>query len=123
MRGTTGRAALGVAVLAALALAATPAQADTKYGTKVTLANSFPAFHGKVKSKSDVCVAHRKVKLFSERPGRDTLLGRTRSNGRGRWEIPQDPPSGVFYAKVKKGGSASLGIKCKGATSKSVVID
>lgn len=122
MRGINGRAALGVALLAVV-VAATPAQADTKYKTKVTLANSFPAFHGKVKSQSDICVGHRKVKLFSEKPGRDTLLGRTRSNARGRWEIPQDPPSGVFYAKVKKGGSASLGIKCKGDKSGPVVID
>jgi hypothetical protein len=122
MRGKCRGAALGAALMAA-ALIAAPAHADTKYGSKVTIANSFPAFHGKVKSKSDVCIERRRVKLFSQKPGKDTLLGRTRTNARGRWKIKQDPPSGVFYAKLKKGGSASLGIKCGGDTSKPVVID
>jgi hypothetical protein len=124
MRGTKRGLALGAALVMAAACAVAPAVADTKYRSKVTLANSVPAFHGKVKSRGgDICVEGRKVRLFMKAIGRNELLGKTRTNERGRWRIPLDPSSGVFYAKVTKGGSASLGIKCSGDTSRPVSID
>ena len=117
-RGVTAAALATVVALCAAA----PAGAATKYGSKVTLANSFPAFHGKVKSKSDACVAERKVRLFSERTGRDALLGKTRTNARGRWTIRMEPSSGVFYARVTR-AKASGDAVCKGDVSRPVVID
>lgn len=115
---------LGAALVAAAAVsAATPALAGTTYPSKLTLANSFPAFHGKVKSEGGgICIEERRVWLYSQSAGSDELLGRTRSNGSGKWKIAMDPSSGVFYAKVKRRGGASLGIKCKGDTSNPVVI-
>lgn len=128
MRETMGRkrrAVLGVSLAAAVVVSAvSPALADTKYESKITLANSFPAFHGKVKSDGGgICVENRKVRLFSEEPGSDELLGKTRTNAKGKWKILREPTSGVFYAKLNKGGSASLMIKCQRAVSKAVVID
>ena len=118
-------AALVVALVAAMLAGVTaPALADTKYASKVTLASSFPAFHGKVKSKGGAaCTEGRKVRLYSEELGGDELLGRTRSKTNGRWKIPVKVTSGVFYAKVTNGGSASLGVRCKGDVSKPVSID
>ena len=116
--------ALAAAVITGAACAVAPAAADTKHRSKVTLANSFPAFHGKVKSEGGrVCIEDRKVRLYMKTVGRDELLGRTRTNGRGIWKIPQDPTSGVFYAKVRKARVASRGVKCGADTSKPVVID
>lgn len=117
---TLGAALVGTVAVSVVA----PALADTKYESKVTLANSFPAFHGKVKSDGGgICIENRKVRLFSEAPGDDEVLGKTTTNAKGKWKILQDPTSGVFYAKVSKGGSASLKIRCKSDASKAVVID
>jgi len=114
------------AALTATALgvgAAAPALADTKYDSKIRVANSFPAFHGKVKSDVELCVEDRRVIMYSEMPGEDDVLGKTRTDGEGGWKVKVEPTSGVFYAKVRKGGSASLGIVCRKAVSKPVVID
>ena len=114
------------AALTATALgvgAAAPAMADTKYDSKIRVANSFPAFHGKVRSDVELCVENRKVIMYSEMPGDDDVLGKTRTDGDGKWKVKVEPTSGVFYAKVRKGGSASLGIVCRKAVSKPVVID
>jgi hypothetical protein len=112
----TKRGLIGAVAIAALCAPA-PATAAKKRGSKVTLASSFPAFHGKVKSKSDACIAERKVRLYSERPGKDALLGKARTNARGRWTIRMEPTPGVYYARVKSTGS------CKGDVSRPVVID
>ena len=116
-----GRSALAAAV--ALSCAATPALAGDRYGSDIKVAESFPAFHGKVSSSNDLCVEHRKVVLYGKVPGPDDRLGKTRSNRRGRWKIEVEPMSGAFYAKARRGGSASLGIVCRKAVSKPVIID
>ena len=123
--GTKRGLKLGAATIAVAAIGAVaPALAGTTYGSKVTLANSFPAFHGKVKSDGGgICIEDRRVRLYSQSAGQDELLGKARTKSSGKWKIVMEPSSGVYYAKVKKGGSASLGIKCKGDESKPVVID
>lgn len=104
-------------------LLAPPAMADDKYDSSIRVANSFPAFHGKVRSPNELCMENRKVILYSEQVGKDDVLGKTRTNERGRWKIEIEPTSGAFYAKARRGGSASLGIVCRKAVSKPVIID
>jgi hypothetical protein len=118
-----GGFALFVTGLAALA-AAIPAAAQTvEYESKIRLKNAAPAFHGKVKSDSSMCVSNRKVRLFKAKRGEDDkLLGKTRTDAEGRWEILKTPKSGVYYAKVNQlvvEGSYS----CLPDKSKKVVID
>lgn len=120
---TRGRsAAIAGTAAIALTLSAT-ALGDTEYGSRITIANSFPAFHGKVTSPHDLCERDRKVILYGEQPGNDDVLGRTRTDRRGRWKIELEPTSGAFYAKVRRGGSASLGIVCRKDVAKPVIID
>jgi hypothetical protein len=124
----TRRAVASLALGGAVAVAAiAPAGAqDMPVTTKLKLRNSAPAFHGKVKASSDVCVAGRKVRLFKVRKGEDKLLGKDRANGKGRWVIPKDPKSGVYYAKVKEieaGGEESPLVLCLKAKSNKVAID
>lgn len=121
-------ATVGVALAGTIAMcAAAPAPAATKYASKVTLSNGFPAFHGNVRSRGgEICVEDRRIRLFTEMPGGDMLIGKGRTNGRGRWKIPMDPSRGEFYAKVKgaRGVSPAVGtIRCMSDVSKSVVID
>jgi hypothetical protein len=124
----THRTVASLALGSAVAVAAiVPASAqDMPVETTLKLRNSAPAFHGKVKADSDVCVAGRKVRLFKVRKGEDKLLGKDRANGKGRWVIPKEPKSGVFYAKVKEvqaGGEESPVVLCLKAKSNKVAID
>ena len=89
-----------IAATAGLALVpAAPALADEKYGSSGEVANSFPAFHGRVSSPNALCEENRKVILYSEQIGKDDVLGRTRTNERGRWKIEVEPTSGAFHAR------------------------
>ncbi len=110
-------AALGAAALAG------PAAAGKSYESTIKISDKFPAFHGKVKSKADVCVSDRKVRLFKEKNGDDKVLGKTRTNMKGKWKIRKTEKPGVYYAKVNKGGSAAIGVTCDAAKSGTVVID
>jgi hypothetical protein len=94
--------------------------------TKLTIADSFPAFHGKVKSQRGVCERNRKVKLFQEQSGNDDLLGSDRSNPDGKWKVPISPGSGAYYAKVTiktKIDENSNGVSCHKDHSRTIVID
>jgi hypothetical protein len=120
------RLALVATVSGALTLgAAVPAGADMPFISKIRLKESFPAFHGLVKSDSDGCVANREVRLFKERRnGEDKVLGKTRTMADGKWEILVDPlKSGVYYAKVNQAGTEETGITCLPDTSKKAVVD
>ena len=117
-----GAAALGLGGAFAIA-AVVPAQAqDMTYESKIRLKNAAPAFHGKVKSESTMCVPNRKVRLFKAKRGADDkLLGKTRTDAEGRWEILKTPKSGVYYAKVNRFESSTY--NCLPDKSKKVVID
>ena len=120
------RSALAATVGCALTFGAvTPAGADMPFISKILLKESFPAFHGLVKSESVGCVGNREVRLFKERrKGEDKVLGKTRTMANGKWEILVDPlKSGVYYAKVNQAGTEATGITCLAHTSKKVVID
>ena len=88
-----------------------------KFDSKVTMPPNAPAFHGRVKSSKHACEVHRKVKLFKQRPGPDKLLGKDRSNRRGKWKVIVDPLNpGSYYAKVvrREEGAAGTIFVCRG---------
>lgn len=111
----------------AMAAAVSPAAAgDMPVDTELVLRNSAPAFHGKVRADDDRCVAGRKVRLFRVKPGDDKLLGKDLADGKGYWEVPKAPKSGVYYAKVKEiqaGGEESPTVLCLKAKSNKVSVD
>ena len=95
--------ALAIAILLAVAGVAA-AGGGTGVPTDLKIRNSFPAFHGKVKSPVPECQPDRRVKLFKQRQnGTAKLLGRTDSGSGGKWTILVDPlKSGAYYAKAKR---------------------
>jgi virginiamycin B lyase len=90
-----------------------------KHNSKITIAD-FPALHGRVKSSLRACERRRVVKLFFQRPHRhDKLVGRDRTNRRGRWKV-EPMLYGTYYAKVTRrelraGGKTHV---CRGARSR-----
>jgi hypothetical protein len=106
-------------LLAALATACAcaflvfPATGAAAFKTKVVVSLKFPAFHGKLVSKSQSCLGNRQVKMFRERNGKKVKLGSDRSNAKGKWSIPvgKNLPSGTYYATVTKTKN------CKGGKS------
>ena len=112
-----------VAVVAFCSIAPTAFAQDMPFDSKIRLKNSFPAFHGKVKSTGSSCIANRKVRLFREKKGEDKVLGKTRTGTDGKWQILVEPKSGAFYAKVNQFADEATGLVCNAAKSKIVVID
>jgi hypothetical protein len=117
-------AAAAAAVLA-LVVPATAMTGPTSYATSIFMSQKFPAFHGRLHSKSDFCVANRPVKVYRERPGPDKLLGTDRSEDIGTWAVPIGNKliSGIYYTTASRYGSASLGIVCRPARSEVAVVD
>jgi len=109
---------------AAMVALAAPAAATTTFSTHLTLSQKAPAFHGKIFSPGGaICKNHRTIGMYMARPGRDRLLGTTVSH-HGKWLVDHPNfPSGEYYAKAKRGGSAALGIKCAPTRSRVVVVD
>jgi hypothetical protein len=112
------------AILSFTALAAAMT-GPTSYSTSISMSGKFPAFHGKLHSKSNFCVADRPVRVFRERSGPDKLLGDDRSEDDGSWVVPVGDRliSGVYYTKAPPYGSASLDIVCRPALSRVAVVD
>ena len=108
-----------LAAVCACALLAFPATGAAAFKTKIVVSIKFPAFHGKLVSPRKSCLGQRKVKLFRERNGRKVLLGRDRSNAKGKWAVPvgKNLTSGAYYATVAKTK------KCKGDKSSVLPID
>lgn len=100
---------------------------ETKYRTDLRMSEKYPAFHGKVRSKSDFCIANRPVVLYRERRGAgavDIVLGETMSRSNGGWKIKvNNLRSGVYYSFAPRYSSASLGITCRADRSKIAVVD
>ena len=117
----------------ALGLVATIAAAGdvATFDTKLAISDNAPAFHGKVKSDSDLCVADRKVKLYRKRRGSAPrrLLGEDRSNGNGFWAITEPDDftltSGIYFAKTRKilDQSTPLPTFCDRDKSRKLVVD
>jgi len=118
-----GLATLATASMIALGIVASAdAAGHGGIPTKVKLSDKFPAFHGKVKSDSDACVSNRKIRLFKVKKGDDKVIGKTRTDSMGKWQIIKTEKPGAYYAKANK-SSPSSGVTCKSAVSKTVAID
>ena len=100
-------------VACAGAMLAMPATGAAAFKTKIVVSLKFPAFHGKLTSPRQSCLGNRKVKMFRERSGKKVLLGRDRSDAKGKWAVPvgKNLKPGSYYAIVTKTK------KCKGDKS------
>jgi hypothetical protein len=105
-------------VLCASGLLVFPATGAAAFKTKVVVSLKFPAFHGKLVSKRQSCLANRRVKMFRERNGKKIKLGSDKSNASGKWKIPvgKNLPPGTYYATVSKRGN------CKGDKSSTLPV-
>jgi hypothetical protein len=116
-----------MAALAVVPLGATAGAGNVvRFDSTVVLRDSFPAFHGRVKSENDACEENRRVKMFRKRSGPDEVLGTDETNSQGRWKVIVDPlSSGAYYAKVKRReeGAAGTIFVCKSDKSPLVVVD
>ena len=74
-----------VVVVSVSAVAPAGATNTVEIGSTIKMRQSFPAFHGKVKSSNDACEQNRLVKLFKKRRnGGRRLLGKTHTDAAGR---------------------------------------
>jgi hypothetical protein len=122
--------ALCVLISASVSAAAdtgSPVLKSSSYPTSVSLSSKFPAFSGKVSSRSGRCEKQRRVELFQKVSGGETKrLGKDTSNSSGRWAIQLDNVrSGAYYAKVKpkqkNGGDSPL--VCKKGRSETIIVN
>lgn len=119
-------ALVGVVVLSwSTSVAGTTNTVEIK--SRIILRETFPAFHGRVKSPNQACIQQRRVKLFKRKPNGDRkLLGRTRTNSAGKWKVIVDPlSSGAYWAVVKRRSEGAAGtiFVCLRDKSKTVVVD
>lgn len=115
---------LAAIALAALAVVAATSVGGTTYPARISVGIAGSAFHGVVRSESDFCTSERRVRVFRQRPGPDSLRGRTRTTAAGRWRVRVKNLSvGTYYAKAPVYGSASLGIDCRAARSRLITLD
>jgi hypothetical protein len=123
---------LALAAVLALAVSGLVASAGAATNTveiksRIIMRESFPAFHGKVRSPNEACAQNRVVKLFKKkRNGGRRLLGKTHTNGKGKWKVVVDPlSSGVYRAVVKRRSEGTAGtiFVCLRDSSKRVAVD
>ena len=113
-----------LAALAATSMLGGSAAGTSHYATGVKIRKQFPTFHGQVFSDSDFCRDGRKVQLMKKRVGHPPrVLGVDHAKLNGHWKVEIAAGSGAYFAKVPAYGSASLGIQCGAAVSRTLVID
>jgi len=116
-----------VVVVSVSAVAPAGATNTVEIGSTIKMRQSFPAFHGKVKSSNDACEQNRLVKLFKKRRnGGRRLLGKTHTDAAGKWEVIVDPlSSGVYRAVVKQRSEGTAGtiFVCLRDKSRQAVVD
>lgn len=61
--------------------------------------------------------------MFKQKNGEDKVLGKDRTDFEGKWQVLDEPGSGVYYAKVNQFSDESTGLACAADVSKKVVID
>ncbi len=123
---------LGLAAVLALAFSGATfgvagATNTVEIDSQIVLRESFPAFHGKVKSSNAACTQDRRVKVFKKkRSGGRKLLGKTQTDLNGKWEVIVDPlSSGAYLAVVKQRseGTAGTVFVCLRDRSQVAVVD
>lgn len=130
-RKTTRKLVLVPAAVFALGLAAPAGAGDVAtYDTELKMRDTFPAFHGRVKSDADVCVKGRKVKLYrKKRNGDNKLLGVDLADSRGKWAITEPDEftlrSGAYFSKTPRIIVDNMGLPtiCTRARSQTEVVD
>ena len=82
-------------------------------------------FKGRVESPRRPCVSQRKVKLVEHTPDGNEVVGRTRSNAKGRWSIEHANASGAYSAIVVRRERMPTGHvhACQRGTSGTVTVD
>jgi hypothetical protein len=98
------------------------------FPSKISIHSAELQFSGRVRSPVyRPCRARRRVVLFQMvQGGSDRVLGRTRTDGRGRWRIRLSGFAGIslarFYARVRPGRQelAQVPILCSPARSRTV---
>ena len=120
-------AALAALAFSGVAITAAPATSTVEIDSEIIMRQTFPAFHGKVKSSNEACVQNRLVKLFKKRrSGGRRLLGETHTDLAGKWAVIVDPlSSGVYRAVVKQReeGTAGTIFVCLRDKSRRAVVD
>ena len=108
-------AALGVG---ALALAATPAQADKTVKTKVKITSlTASGGSGTVKAKSKKCIKGRSVSLKFVGEYGDVTIGKDKTDKHGAWSVNRSlSDHGIYFATVKKKTAGKT--VCEGGSSK-----
>src|SRR4029453_2779323 len=86
------------------AVAAVGASGGVKVGGSISITTvGSSAFGGKVKSSRRFCRAKRLVVVKRDKPGKDPIIGRDRTNRKGRYlvDLP-GPVTGTFYAQATR---------------------
>src|SRR5436309_10114909 len=100
------KASIALAALAAMALmGAVTAAGVVRVKSRVTVSRYEPFIHGKVVSREHRCEVRRKVRLLrahNHRPVPDELVGRDRTNRKGRWRVHGGLTHGRYYARVRR---------------------
>jgi hypothetical protein len=104
-----GRWAIALIAMLSLALVvggASPAVAGKKIKTKVEIKKlSTSGASGKVSSKEDSCIPHRKISLFTWNGYSADKIAITNTDSHGNWKVNRDlKPDTQYFAKVDAKG-------------------
>lgn len=95
--------------------------------SEIVMRETFPAFHGKVRSSNVACTQNRLVKMFKKRRnGGRKLLGKTHTDLAGKWQVIVDPLSSGLYRSVviqRAEGTAGTVFVCARDKSQRVFVD
>ncbi|MFN2587011.1 MAG: hypothetical protein ABR613_02675 [Actinomycetota bacterium] len=82
-------------------------------------------FRGRVDSPRRSCEEQRKVKLVKHTSSGNEVVGRTRSNAKGRWSIEQGNANGAYHAVVVRRNHTPPGHihQCQRGTSGTITVD
>ncbi|HEV2757344.1 MAG TPA: hypothetical protein VG318_16385 [Actinomycetota bacterium] len=82
-------------------------------------------FRGRVASPRRSCEDSRKIKLVKHTSSGNDVVGRTRSNSKGRWSIEKENASGAYSAIVVRRDRTPPGHvhACQRGTSGTVTVD
>lgn len=123
--------ALAAIVLAAAALCATASLAGAtrtvRFRSHISIGSEGLDFGGRVRAGHRACLARRRVVLLRLFGNGDTqVVGRDRTDARGRWSISVQGSAGItlarFFARVKRRRDAAAGTVyvCKAARSRAI---
>ena len=128
MRHSPKRSVAAVAIALALASAAAVTAVGkpvARYETIVRISNNEPAFHGRVQSLYEEC-EKRRVKLIRKTVAGKAMLGKTRTDGKGGWEVELDELSlrpGRYYARAARKRTNDETFICQPDRSRAIEID